>query len=40
MITEVSDVGEENVAGGFAIVERNALFAVRRSMPALLAPRH
>ena len=28
MIAEVSDVGEENIAGGFAITERYALLAV------------
>jgi hypothetical protein len=28
MIAEVSDVGEENIAGGFAIMERYALLAV------------
>jgi hypothetical protein len=27
MIAEVSDVGEENIAGGFAIMERYALLA-------------
>ena len=29
MMAEVSDVGEENIAGGFAIMDRYALFAVR-----------
>jgi hypothetical protein len=27
MIAQVSDVGEENIAGGFAIIERYALLA-------------
>jgi hypothetical protein len=32
MTAELSDVGEENIAGGFAMIERYARLAVRKKV--------
>jgi hypothetical protein len=37
MTAEVSDVGDENIAGGFAMIERYARLAVRSYMMAVSA---
>jgi hypothetical protein len=36
MTAGVSDVGEENIAGGFAMIERYARLAVRQRRPLAL----
>ena len=36
MIAEESDVGDENIAGGFAMIERYARLAVRTCCPLAL----